>query len=170
VHVESDTPPGDRATVSVVVAVTPAVAFAVFANEIDLWWRRGPRYRILDRNPGILCLEPRLGGRLFESFPDDSGAHVIEVGRVKVWEPPQRLVLTWRAGNFAADEHTEVEVRFAPSGAGTEVTVQHRGWASLRPGHPARHGLEGAVFSRTIGIWWGDLMSALREFIAGRAG
>jgi uncharacterized protein YndB with AHSA1/START domain len=91
------------------------------------------------------------------------------VGRVKVWEPPQRLVLTWRALNFAPDEHTEVEVRFEPSGTGTQVTVQHRGWASLRPDHPARHGLEGAALSRMVGLWWGDLMSALREFIVGRA-
>jgi uncharacterized protein YndB with AHSA1/START domain len=166
---ETITPPGDRATVSVVVAVAPAVAFEIFTNEIDLWWRRGPRYRFLDRNPGTLCLETRLGGRLFESFPADSGAHVIEVGRVTVWEPPERLVLTWRAHDFSADESTEVDVRFEPAGAGTQVTVQHRGWASIRSDHPARHGLEGAALSHMIGLWWGDLMSALREFVAERA-
>lgn len=162
--------PGDRATVSVIVGVPPAVAFEVFTNEIDQWWRRGARYRVLGRSPGTLCLEARLGGRLFESFPGDSGAHVIEVGRVTLWEPPARLVLEWRAQNFTADESTEVEVRFEPSGAGTQVTVQHRGWASLRADHPARHGLEGAAFSRMIGMWWGGLMSALREFAAERSG
>jgi hypothetical protein len=35
---------GDRATVSVTVAVTQAAAFEVFTREIDLWWRRGPHF------------------------------------------------------------------------------------------------------------------------------
>jgi uncharacterized protein YndB with AHSA1/START domain len=161
--------PGDRATVTVVVAVPREVAFNVFTHEIDLWWRRGPRYRLAGRSPGTLCLETHLGGRLFESFQTESGAHVVEVGRVTVWEPPSRLAFAWRARNFAADEQTQVEVRFEPCAAGTEVTVQHRGWASVRPGHPARHGLEGAALSRTVGLWWGDLMSALREFVAERS-
>jgi uncharacterized protein YndB with AHSA1/START domain len=114
-------------------------------------------------------METRLGGRLFESFPAESGTPLVEVGRVTTWEPPRRLVLTWRLLNFAPDESTEVEVRFESAGAGTRVTVQHRGWASLRPGHPARHGLEGAEVSRMIGLWWGDVMSALREFVAQRS-
>jgi uncharacterized protein YndB with AHSA1/START domain len=167
---ESPAPPGDGATVSVVVGVPRAIAFHVFTEEIDLWWRRGPGYRLAGRSPGTLCLEGRLGGRLFESFRAESGTHVLEVGRVTVWEPPARLVFAWRARNFTADESTEVEVRFTPAGAGTEVTVQHRGWASLRPGHPARHGHEGAAMSRRVGLWWGELMSALREFVAARSG
>ncbi|MFL6605336.1 MAG: SRPBCC domain-containing protein [Steroidobacteraceae bacterium] len=156
--------PGDQATVSVSVAVTQATAFDVFTREIDLWWRRGPRFRF-GRRPGLLSFEPALGGRLFESFPSESGTHVIEVGRVTVWEPPSRLVFTWRNVNFADDESTEVEVLFAPTQTGTLVTVQHRGWGALRGDHPARHGLEGAAFSRMIGMWWGELMTGLREYI-----
>ncbi len=57
---------------------------------------------------------------------------------------------------------------FEPAAGGTRVTVRHRGWASLRPGHPARRGLEGAPFSRMIGLWWGDLMTALREHVEKR--
>lgn len=37
---------GDKATVSVLVAVPPADAFAIFTTEIDLWWRQGPKFRI----------------------------------------------------------------------------------------------------------------------------
>ena len=155
---------GDRATVSVSVAVAQATAFDVFTREIDLWWRRGPRFRF-GRRPGMLSFETSLGGRLFESFPSESGTHVIEVGRVTVWEPPSRLVFTWRNVNFADDESTEVEVLFAPTDTGTLVTVQHRGWGALRADHPARHGLHGADFSRMIGMWWGELMTGLREFI-----
>jgi len=160
---------GDRATVSVVVAVPQVTAFEVFTREIDLWWRRGPRFRF-GRQPGALTFEPSLGGRLFESFSSESGTHVREVGRVIVWEPPSRLVLDWRNVNFADDESTEVEVVFEPTELGTRVTVQHRGWGAIRADHPARHGLQGADFSRMIGLWWGDLMTALRVFIDQKKG
>jgi uncharacterized protein YndB with AHSA1/START domain len=162
-------PAGDQATVSISVAVEPAVAFEVFTQEIDVWWRRGLRYRIAGRRPGSLSFEPGAGGRLFESFETPSGTQVYEVGRVTVWQPPSRLVFTWRNGNFSAEERTEVEVRFEATHTGTRVTVQHRGWSAIRPDHPARHGLEGAAFSRMIGLWWGELMTALREFIETRA-
>jgi hypothetical protein len=32
--------------------------------------------------------------------------------------------------------------------------------------HPVRHGLEGHAFTRMIGLFWGDLMTALREHVA----
>ena len=83
-------------------------------------------------------------------------------------QPPSRLVFTWRNANFAGEESTEVEVLFEPTHTGTRVTVQHRGWSGIRPGHPARHGLEGAEFSRMIGLWWGGLMTGLRELIETR--
>ena len=68
----------------------------------------------------------------------------------------------------AAAKVTFVEVLFRPQGEGTLVTVRHSGWSGLRDGHPARHGLVGAAFSRMIGLWWGDLMTALREWVGSR--
>jgi uncharacterized protein YndB with AHSA1/START domain len=164
---EAPASPGDKATVSVTVAVPQVTAFEVFTQEIDLWWRRGPRFRFM-RQPGQLSFEPGVGGRLFESFASESGLQVREVGRVTVWEPPARLMFSWRAANFADDESTEVEVLFEPMGSGTRVTVQHRGWAALRADHPARHGLQGAHFSRMMGLWWGELMTGMREFVERR--
>jgi uncharacterized protein YndB with AHSA1/START domain len=155
---------GDRARVSVTVAVAPPLAFELFTEEIDRWWRRGPRFRHGARG-GFLRIEPGLGGRLFESIDGDV-PHVIEVGRVRIWEPPLRLSFTWRNANFAAHEMTEVDVEFAPAASGTLVTVTHRGLSSLRADHPARHGLEGAAFSRMIGLWWGEQMSSLRNLCA----
>jgi uncharacterized protein YndB with AHSA1/START domain len=161
-------PSGDQATVAVVVAVDVADAFEVFTQEIDLWWKRGPRYRIAGHAPGVLQFEPGVGGRLFETFETASGAKVFEVGRVTAWEPPSRLVLEWRNANFAPSERTEIEVLFEPAGGGTRVTVQHRGWATLRPDHPARHNLAGPAFSRMMGLWWGDQLTALRELAESR--
>jgi len=159
--------PGDSAIVSVFVAVVPDVAFEVFTREIDQWWRQGPRYRIAGRKRGILYFEPGVGGRLFESFESASGSRTFEVGRVTAWDPPSRLALEWRGVNFKPHEKTFVEVRFAPQREGTLVTVQHRGWSALPDDHPARHGLVGPEFSRMIGMWWGDLMTSLREHAGG---
>jgi uncharacterized protein YndB with AHSA1/START domain len=158
--------PGDRARVTVLVSAPPERAFAVFTQEIDVWWKRGPRFRFGGRSPGVLHFEPGLGGRLFEAFGEGAGARVYEAGRITVWEPPSRLVFQWRNANFAPAETTEVEVRFEASPHGTSVTVEHRGWAALRPDHPARHGLEGAEYSRELGLWWGQLLSSLREHTA----
>src|SRR4249920_117013 len=95
-------PPGDQATVSISVAVEPAVAFEVFTKETDLWWRRGLQFRVAGRHPGVIAFEPGEGGRLFESFETASGPQMFEAGRILAWEPPTRLLFEWRAANFAS--------------------------------------------------------------------
>jgi uncharacterized protein YndB with AHSA1/START domain len=158
--------PGDQARASVSVAVDPAEAFRAFTEEIDQWWRRGLEYRVSGRGRGVLHLEPGVGGRLFEEVASASGPRAVETGRVTAWEPPARLVLEWRAFNFAPGEATEVEVTFEPARTGTLVTVTHRGWSRIRSDHPVRHGAEVPAFIRTMGLWWGELLSALREHAA----
>ncbi len=151
-------PSGDQATVSVVVAVDVADAFAVTGGN-----RSGGNAAAFLSWPSSGRLPwSGVGGRLFQTpWRPSSGA--FEVGRVTAWEPPARLVLEWRNANFAPGERTEIEVLFEPAGGGTRVTVQHRGWAALRPDHPARHNLAGSAFSRMMGLWWGDQLTALRE-------
>ena len=159
---------GDQAKVAVSLAVAPDIAFSVFTEEIDLWWRRGLRFRVAGAKRGIIHMEPRVGGRLFESFDGVAGERVIETGRVTAWEPPRRLVFDWRTTNFAPEERTEVEVTFEPNGAGTLVTVVHRGWSRIRGNHPVRHGLDVPGFLRMKGLWWSDLMVSLRAHLAER--
>lgn len=154
--------PGDQARVSVLVRRTPTDTFRIFTEEIDQWWRRGLRYRI-GQERSVLHLEPKLNGRLFERFERGGQERVAETGRITVWEPPARLVIAWRAVNFAPEEVTEVEVLFAGSPTGTMVTVIHRGWSKIRADHPVRHGQQVSAFLRTMGLFWGDLMSSLRE-------
>jgi len=155
---------GDQARVSVLVRVPPDEAFRVFTEEIDRWWRRGLKYRVGGKRRGILHLEAKVGGRLFESVETVAGTQVIETGRVTVCDPPHRLVFLWRAVNFAPSEETEVEVCFDASPSGTLLTLTHRGWSSIRPDHPARHGLDVPAFVGMMGGWWGDLLSSLREY------
>jgi uncharacterized protein YndB with AHSA1/START domain len=168
--VSSATGAADAARVTVMVAAPPAVAFEVFTQEIDLWWRRGPRFRSLSskslKTPGILHFEGKVGGRLFESSGDGPGETLVVMGRITVWDPPSRLVFEWRNKTFTEQEHTTVEVQFKETHGKTEVTVEHRGWGALRADHPARHGLAGPAFSRSLGMFWGDLMSSMREHVA----
>lgn len=72
--------------------------------------------------------------------------------------------LWWRKGPRFRSGRQPGALTFEPSQSGTLVTVQHRGWAASRADHPARHGLQGADFSRMMGLWWGDLMTAMRVY------
>ena len=113
-----------------------------------------------------------MGGRLFESFvasKASSATRTVQVGSITAWDPPTRLAFEWRGVNFAPDEKTFVEVRFDPSPSGTLVTVEHSGWSAIRDDHPVRHGQPSAAFLRTMGMWWAELMSSLREHAAPRA-
>ena len=151
----------DRVRVTTVVAVDPVTAFEIFTEEVDGWWKRGPRYRFV--KSGVLRFEPGEGGRLVEVI-DAAAGKVYEVGEILVWEPAARLVFGWRGHHFEADQRTEVEVCFEASGDGTRVTVEHRGWDALPAHHRARHGLQGGAFSAMMGLWWGDVLVSLRAF------
>jgi hypothetical protein len=163
--IAGESPPGDRARVSVLVAVPPDVAFRVFTEEIDQWWRRGLKYRVSGKNRGVLRLEAGVGGRLFEEIESEAGARVVETGHVTEWEPPSFFALEWRNVNFSKTEKTRVEVAFDASPSGTRVTVTHSGWSAIRPDHPARHGLDVPAFLRMNGMWWGELLTSLREHV-----
>ncbi len=163
-HSEPSSGRGDKVRVTVFVKVPPAFAFEIFTQQMNLWWRRGPAYRVSGKEHGTLSLEPKLGGRITESNDRDEVVH--EVGEVLAWDPPHRLVFSWRSFTFVEGETTSVEVLFAPSGANgesTKVTVEHRGWSQIRDDHPVRHGRESAVFVSGLGTWWGALMTSYRE-------
>jgi hypothetical protein len=152
------TTPSDKVTVTAFVAVSPADAFEVFTMEIDQWWRRGPGYRVAGREPGVLHLEPKLGGRLFEEYAQGT---LHEVGTITAWEPPLHLAFDWRSVTFVPGETTTVDIRFVASGRGTRVILEHRGWSTIRDDHPVRHGQASAAFIAGLGMWWANLIRAL---------
>ena len=159
---------GDRVSASVFVDAPPDIAFEVFTAQIDSWWRHGMKFRSGGRDVSVLHLEPKLGGRLFETIatPDGGDGHVVQTGTVTAWDPPRALEIEWRGVNFAPRERTTVSVRFEPRRDGTQVTLVHAGWASLPPDHPVRHGQAVRPFIAGMGMWWSDQMTSLRLRVA----
>ena len=144
----------DCVTVSTIVAVDPARAFAVFTDEIGGWWK--PKARSLFQRGRNGCLKFE-NGRLLEVY--ETG-ETFEIGVVLAWEPGKLLLFEWRQEGFEAGERTEVDVRFEPVAKGTRVTVNHRGWDALAASHAARHGYTGGAFSSMIGLRWADALTA----------
>jgi uncharacterized protein YndB with AHSA1/START domain len=95
---------------------------------------------------------------------------VFEIGVVRVWEPPHRLVFAWRQATFAPDQMTQVEVRFEAVAEGARVTVEHTGWDSVPANHVARHGFPETLFLRRHGEWWQSVLEGLGERILGGEG
>jgi uncharacterized protein YndB with AHSA1/START domain len=152
-----------KVLVALRVRATPARAFSAFVREIGAWWRPNPLFRFTPRSPGVLSFElpdgEGRGGRLIETLPNGK---VFEIGQIRAWEPPHRLVVGWRQATFAPGQDTEVEVRFeAVEGGETRVSVEHTGWDSVPIDHVARHGFPPGLFLQRHGEWWRDLLSSM---------
>ena len=156
-----------RVLVALRVRATPERAFAVFTGDIGAWWRPNPIFAFTPRDPGVLSFEPGQGGRLIQTL---KSGKVFEIGKVRCWDPPHRLVFGWRQATFAPDQDTEVEVSFEPVGGETRVTVEHRGWDTVPAAHAARHGFPDGVFLRRHGEWWQALLESLDAFMSSHAG
>ena len=155
----------DAATVTTVVAVDPATAFEVFTEEVDAWWKHGPRYRAGGGRKGTMRFEPGVGGRLLEVFNEAEGGS-FEQGRVSVWKPGEPLSFDMGGRDLGPGESTQVDIHFEQVEEGTRVTVVHSGWDVFEDGHPVRHGLVGEAFQSMMGLWWADLLVAMRRHAA----
>lgn len=98
--------------------------FEAFVRTIGQWWPVEPlsigKSRVRD-----VSVEPRLGGRVYETWDDGT---TVDWGEVLEWQPPGRLVMSWVHTPAA----TEVDLSFMALGpALTRVTVEHRGWEHL---------------------------------------
>jgi Activator of Hsp90 ATPase homolog 1-like protein len=91
--------------------------FDTFVQTIGRWWPVQVR---------AITVEPREGGRVFETWDDGT---VVAWGELLAWQPPQRFVMTW---TISTPVPTEVEFTFTTLGpALTRVAVEHRGWEAL---------------------------------------
>jgi uncharacterized protein YndB with AHSA1/START domain len=117
---------------SVVVDASPPQAFAVFTSGINRWW---PKSHGIGATPITeSVIEPFVGGRWFTRHEDGSD---VVIGHVRVWEPAQRLVVSWEiSAEWKPDPRpavsSEVEVRFsAEAGGRTRVDLEHRNFERM---------------------------------------
>jgi uncharacterized protein YndB with AHSA1/START domain len=123
----SSAPPVPDIRGKITVSVPVEQAFQVFTSSFGTWWPR--EYHIGQAEMADAILEPKEGGRWYERGADGSEC---DWGRVLVWEPPQRLVVTWQInGQWQYDPDpghaSEIEVRFTSEGPEqTAVELEHR--------------------------------------------
>jgi uncharacterized protein YndB with AHSA1/START domain len=110
---------------SIRVKASQAHAFDVFTSGLGRWW---PLDHGIGKTPRkAAVMETRLGGRWFELAEDGTET---TVGKIIVWEPPRRFVMTWDINSEWKPDTTvssEVEVKFFADGAdATRVELEHR--------------------------------------------
>ena len=148
------------------VKATPERAFQAFVEEIGAWWRPSTMFQTTPR-PGRLSFETPdqtgEGGRLIETRAGDK---VFEIGKILAWEPPNRLVFSWRQASFPLDLHTEVEVGFEAVGDETRVSIEHRGFDQVPAESAARHRFPDQVLLMRLADFWRAQIAAVGDGLA----
>jgi uncharacterized protein YndB with AHSA1/START domain len=129
---------------SIRVNASQAHAFEVFTAGLGRWW---PLDHGIGKAPRkAVVMETRLGGRWYELAQDGTQTNV---GKIIVWEPPSRFVMSWDINSRWQPDTTvssEVEVRFIPDGANaTRVELEHRKFEQMGPegGESMRNAVDG---------------------------
>ena len=129
---------------SIHVKASQARAFEVFTSGFGRWW---PRDHGIGKKPmKSAVMETKLGGCWFELAEDGTQTNV---GRIIVWEPPSRFVMTWDINSEWKPDaviNSEVEVRFVSDGAdATRVELEHRKFERMGPqaGEKMRKSVDG---------------------------
>jgi hypothetical protein len=104
---------------SVLLACDPAAAFSLFTERASEWWPPERRHTRGSRLSEIRLLPT---GRFWERGEDGSE---VELGRIRTWDPPRRLVIDFYVGTDAGHP-TALVVTFAAAHGGTELTIDHR--------------------------------------------
>ncbi|MFN0064332.1 MAG: SRPBCC domain-containing protein [Myxococcaceae bacterium] len=103
---------------SLLLPCRPVRAFQLLTEEAGSWW---PPERRHTKDPhSAIRMEP--SGRFYERSADGDE---VELGVVRVFSPPGRLVLDWYPGTGPA-QPTHVEIVLSAEADGTRVRLTHR--------------------------------------------
>src|SRR5579863_2213760 len=127
---------------SVLVGVPIEKAFRVFTEDFGRF--KPPEHNLLGAEIAETVFETRVGGHVYDRAVDGTECRW---ARVLVYEPPDRVVISWDIGpqwqiETDLDRTSEVEVRFIAEAPGrTRVELEHRaldrhgdGWEAVREG------------------------------------
>lgn len=103
---------------TLLLACDPDRAFELLTRQAGAWWPPDRRHTQDPRSQ--IFIEP--GGRFFERATD---GREVELGVVRVFSPPERLVLDWYPGS-GAEQPTHVEIALRAEGDGTRVELLHQ--------------------------------------------
>jgi len=138
----------------IVVQASQERCFRVF-TRMGSWW---PKDHHIGKSPLVdVIVEEKVGGRWYSKHEDGSETNT---GEVLVWDPVDRLVLSWQISaswQFDPTLRTEVELRFVKVGdKATRVELEHRNLEGYGDAAESMHKL----FSGD-GAW----VRTLREFV-----
>ena len=142
-----------RITVETHVKATPVQVFAALTTGVALWWSAGHLEN--EKLARDLILEPRLGGRFYESWDqpasDKSGSllgNVIQIRRSEVIKI---------AGFFGLEEQCAYGVL-------SIHLRRHRDGVTVHLSHDAIGNIDDEIQKRMADTWQ-DLLSALKELV-----
>ena len=146
---------------SVVVRSDRPHTFDTFVGTIGVWWPVTPFSAGRDQVRDV-TFEQRAGGRVYETWQNGTE---VDWGEVRVWEPPERFIMTWNMTSVV----TEVELTFAVLGpALTRVSVEHSGWEQLTEEQLARDcALPGGYSGGAYSQGWTTILDRLAAAAAG---
>ena len=124
-------------------------AFRLFTERIGTWWPLSS-HSVYDRDAVGVTLEPRVGGRLYESAVD---GRTSDWGTVTTWDPFDRVSVTWHPGE-GQELATLVDVTFTDAqDGGTQVELLHTGWEV--------HGETAREAADTYRLGWPEVLALL---------
>ena len=154
--------PIEPVTASVRVEAARERTFGVFVGELGRWWPLP--YTCSGAEFATARIEAGEGGRWYEC--DINGLET-EWGTVRVFEPPQRIVLAWTIGLYWRPEPpdcaSEVEIAFAGEDSNrTRIDVEHRDFD--------RHGGDAGQLRDMLARGWPIALTSYRRFLDGLSG
>lgn len=107
------------------VPLTPAEAFAVFTEDMDVWWPK-ETFSVSGAKAKV-TFPSRKDGEIIETGEDGA---VTVWGKLIAYDPGQYLAFTWHPGR-SAEEATVVTVTFTQTTEGTRCDLTHGGFDIL---------------------------------------